>query len=141
MLFQGELALTVADQAPHLADLRREGLHRHRYLDLLWGRSAAVWFSSEASFAEVRSHLRRFFLVRDESGREVFFRYYDPRVLREFLPACTWDELVSFFGPVAVFYCEGDEPTMMHRFTLDPSRGALHEGTELVALPRRLVRS
>ena len=32
------------------------------------------------------------------------FRFYDPRILRAFLPACTSDELRSFFGPVQRFY-------------------------------------
>ncbi len=44
---------------------------------------------------------------RDESGKKLFFRYYDPRILRAYLPSCTSTELAEFFGPVGRFLLEG----------------------------------
>jgi hypothetical protein len=33
-------------------------------------------------------------------GKIVYFRFYDPRVLRAYLTTCTDDEIRTFFGPV-----------------------------------------
>ncbi|MCK7502564.1 MAG: DUF4123 domain-containing protein [Comamonadaceae bacterium] len=48
----------------------------------------------------VRSICGEIFVVTDEEGQEYFFRYYDPRVIRTFLPTCTASELEEFFGVV-----------------------------------------
>jgi len=55
------------------------------------------------------SHLRRFLTVRTEKGKKLLFRFYDPRVLRLYLPTCTSTELNTFFGPVERFVCEGGD--------------------------------
>jgi hypothetical protein len=47
------------------------------------------------------------------------FRFYDPRVLRAFLPVCKSSELVQFFGPVAAFHCQTEEPGSVVSFTLE----------------------
>jgi len=46
----------------------------------------------------MRQHFRRFITVHDESGKPLLFRYYDPRVLRTFLPTCNAKELAEIFG-------------------------------------------
>ena len=48
----------------------------------------------------MRRHLRRFLLVKNEAGARCRFRFYDQRVLRAFLPSCTPEETVHFFGPL-----------------------------------------
>jgi len=40
----------------------------------------------------------------------LIFRYYDPRVLRAYLPTCSPAELNTFFGPVTAFITEGENP-------------------------------
>jgi hypothetical protein len=37
------------------------------------------------------------------------FRYYDPRVLRAFLPTCNAGELKTLFGDVDQFFIESKE--------------------------------
>ena len=51
-------------------------------------------------------------MVQDEGGQEYFFRYYDPRVLRKYLPTCTPEEVRSFFGPVRSFIAENNAPAL-----------------------------
>lgn len=67
----------------------------------------ASFFTAAAAFEGVRKHFCRFLLVQLENGKEVFFRFYDPRVLREFLPTTNSAELATFFGPVAEWIIEG----------------------------------
>ena len=54
-------------------------------------------------------HLRKIFIVEDDEGQEYFFRYYDPRVLRTFLPTCSKCQLDEFFGPIEVAICESSD--------------------------------
>ncbi len=46
--------------------------------------------------------------MQREGGGTLLFRYYDPRVLRIFLPTCTPAELREFFGPLSRLYAEAE---------------------------------
>ena len=48
------------------------------------------------------------FNVADEDGQTFFFRFYDPRVLRAFLPTCSPSQLTDFFGPVRAMIVESE---------------------------------
>jgi hypothetical protein len=50
----------------------------------------------------------------------MLFRYYDPRVLRAFLPTCTLEEANTFFGPVDAFVAEGHAGESLLRFRVTP---------------------
>jgi hypothetical protein len=108
-LYEGESGDSLAPVAPYLVQLSPGGA----LLDLLvtegWGRSWGVYLSSRADFAEVRRHLRRFLIVQHEDGRELYFRFYDPRVMRAFVPSCTLAEARDFFGPLDTIWSEEKE--------------------------------
>jgi hypothetical protein len=65
-----------------------------------------VLLASEAPFAEVRRHLRRYLVVETEEAQPLSFRFYDPRVLAPFLRSATAAEARRFFGPVTSFFAE-----------------------------------
>ena len=46
--------------------------------------------------------------VRDEGQRQLYFRFYDPRVLPVFLPTCDAEQRRQVFGPVEKLYCLSD---------------------------------
>ncbi len=72
----------------------------------------------------MRRHLRRFLLVEDdETGERFFFRFYDPRTLRVFLPTCTPRQREDFFGEVACWFAEGERGEV-ERFRARPEDGA-----------------
>jgi hypothetical protein len=108
-LYDGPRGVEIADFGPWLVELPRGT----PFLDLLvndgWGESWGVFLTSHSSFAEIRKQLRRHLLAKLPDGREVYFRYYDPRVLRTYLATCTPPELGGFFGPITnVFVESGD---------------------------------
>ena len=105
-LYAGEIGAGYAHVAPHLVALDPKGEFGARLFSQ-WGRSLGILLQSSASFDEVRTHLRKYLLVKDEGGARCRFRFYDPRVLRAFLPVCTSEEATQFFGPVARFFGEG----------------------------------
>jgi hypothetical protein len=55
-------------------------------------------------------------VVRDSSGNRLVFRYYDPRVLRVYLPTCVTAELRTVFGPIEGFWTESESPEKMLEF-------------------------
>ena len=48
-------------------------------------------------------------MAYNEEGTPFYFRYYDPRVLRRYLPSCNESELKILFGPVIRYCVEGEE--------------------------------
>lgn len=75
-----------------------------------------MFFFSDAKLKDLRKHFRKFLEVKRESGAKLVFRYYDPRVLRVYLPTCTPEERALVFGPVAEFLVEGHDPATLLRF-------------------------
>jgi hypothetical protein len=57
-------------------------------------------------------------MVKKEDGEQLYFRFYDPRVLRVFLPTCDRQQLSDFFGPVDYFVCEDEDPVSGMMFSL-----------------------
>lgn len=131
-LYEGMPGQQLAAFAPYLVSLPAGS----GFLDTLvregWGKSWGVYLTSDQSFKEVRKHLRRFLLVKTDGGEKLYFRYYDPRVLRVFLPTCNASELPRFFGPTRAFLIEGEEPDFL-RF--ETERGRLKQQTVRLARP------
>jgi hypothetical protein len=96
--------------APYLVQLDREDRFTRYLIDTGWSRSWATFLRTETGIKQLRRHLRDFLRVRDESGKRLIFRYYDPRVLRVYLPTCWPAELSTFFGPISAFITGGEDP-------------------------------
>jgi Domain of unknown function (DUF4123) len=92
--------------------LLRHGWHRH------W----AIFFRSDTGIQNLRLHFRDLLTVRDEKGKQLMFRYYDPRVLRAYLPTCLSRELRTVFGQVGVFIVPGDDPMTAILFGFDGTK-------------------
>lgn len=109
-LYDGDLPLEFRRTAPYLAELEPRNEETREILDLGWGNAWGVFLHADAEMEELKAHFRTLLTVRDEQGKMFFFRFYDPRVLRAYLPTCTREELKTVFGPVDAFLLEGDEP-------------------------------
>jgi hypothetical protein len=114
-LYEGPQAQELAAAAPYLLELPEDAAE---VLETLvhegWGRSWGIFLKSKLSFLEVRRHLRKHLLVQVEGVKKsVYFRFYDPRVLRLFLPSCTPAQTEEFFGPVQAFYAEGEDGKLL----------------------------
>jgi Domain of unknown function (DUF4123)/FHA domain len=115
-LYQGAKGEELACVAPYLVHLPKTSALLPKLIDASWGQSWGVYLTSSQSFSEIRKHLRRFLTVSAADGRKLFFRFYDPRVLRVYIPTCTTDERNALFGPVSCFLMEDDEPDQLLLF-------------------------
>jgi len=121
-LYAGRLGALLDDVAPHLVALELQSPLLEWWLERA-GRNYGILLQSKASFDELRKHFRRFLMVKNEAGKKYRFRFYDPRILRAFLPVCTQAELEDFFGPVRCYYTPDRTGTSVLAFSLE--RGTL----------------
>lgn len=126
-LYRGDLPWQLALAAPYLVQLDSDDKLTNQILDS-WGKSWGIFLHSASSMDRLRKHLRRFLQVKDEHGKTLLFRYYDPRVLRAYLPTCWTDELRTVFGPIDRFIVEAADPDEVLEFTME--RGKLVTKTQ-----------
>ncbi len=105
-LYEGAEADTIADYGPFLVSLDGNRGFLARLVEQGWGRSWGVYLTSPADLATIRHHLRRYLKVEIPTGQTALFRFYDPRVLREFFPLWSPAEQEAFLGPVACYAIE-----------------------------------
>jgi hypothetical protein len=115
-LYRGELPAALENAAPWLLRLTPGSAYTDELFARGWNESWGILLASRAPSRDLRRHLRRFLLARTEAGRKLLFRYYDPRVLRIYLPTCTPDELATFFGPISAMAAVGQKRGVFHVF-------------------------
>lgn len=118
-LLPGELEPDLAQVAPYLAVFQRDTPFAEWVLQEGWGQHWGIFAISRANLRTLRDHLRTFLTVYDPQLEPLDFRYYDPRVLRVYLPTCNALELRTVFGPVLRYLAEGEEPATLWKFWLD----------------------
>jgi hypothetical protein len=108
-LYRGKLPPELEQAAPYLVDLGG-GDHSftRRVLVEGWGASWGFFVVTPVEFFKLREHLRTLLRAQSEDGTKFMFRFYDPRVLRVYLPTCTPEELRIFFGPMTRIIVEDE---------------------------------
>jgi hypothetical protein len=109
-LYRGELAPDMAEVAPYLVRLELEHPFTEWLLTEGWGKHWGIFAQSMTGLKGVRTHFRKFLMVKDPEGNQIYFRFYDPRVLPVFLPTCNAEELQTLFGPLNCYLCEAGAP-------------------------------
>lgn len=116
-LYRGELEPDLAEVAPYLIRLEQNSPFTEMLIEEGWLKHWGIFLTSYANLTVVRQHLRKFLMVRHPDGRALYFRFYDPRVLKIFLPSCTKDELEQFFGPVKQYLAEDEDTSQCLSFS------------------------
>lgn len=116
-LYRGELDEELAACAPYLVKLEEDSEFTDWIVAEGWSNHWGIFASSDAEMKEVRKHFRTFLIVKDPDGKQIYFRYYDPRVLRIFLPTCLPHELDQLFGPLSAYHCEDEDPGNLLSFS------------------------
>ena len=115
-LFRGELDPELALVAPYLVTVQPGHPFTEWLLQEGWGQHWGVCAISQADFRDLRMHLRTFLKVYGPDLKPLYFRYYDPRVLRVYLPTCNELELQTMFGPVLRYIVEDEDPVALLKF-------------------------
>lgn len=115
-LFEGTMDVQSYGVSGFLVECKKESALYQWMVGEAWGDSCSIFFTSKASFDELFKHFQQFNRVYLEDDEVVLFRYYDPRVLRVYLPTCNPDEVEVFFGEVESFFTEGEEASEIWEF-------------------------
>jgi pSer/pThr/pTyr-binding forkhead associated (FHA) protein len=108
-LYDGVEGETLAHVAPYLVRLSPDGRLLSSLVREGWGKRWGIYLTSPQPFTSVRRHLRRYLMVERQDKKErMYFRFYDPAVLRVFLPASTVLQRAELFGAVEEFIFEGE---------------------------------
>lgn len=125
-LYSGQSRIELAEVSPYIGIIEKTEDFLEEMLENSSVRSSLVLLSSAEELDLVRAHLRKFLTIALESGALMYFRYYDPRILRDFLPTCDSKQLREFFGPIDAFGVQGDVNKGWLIFSL--RNGELHTG-------------
>jgi len=128
-LYEGPQGAKLAQVAPYLVRLKKDSILLEKLVRDGWGESWGVYLTCASEFNEVRRHLRHFLEVMLPEGEQVYFRYYDPRVLRVYLPTCTFEETDSFFGPIQNYLMEDEDHSLLQ--FANRGRGAVKTAVKL----------
>lgn len=107
-LYRGTLIPALAKVAPYQVILERESGFTHWLLQKGWGRHWGIFALGRADWRAMREHLSALTVAYSPDQQPLYFRYYDPRVLRVYLPTCDTDELWALFGPITCLLCEDE---------------------------------
>jgi len=121
-LYKGETIEALADVAPYLVNLSKDNSPNKDLIQWIcqncWGESCCILVYSEEYLDQLFEHFNQFIIVSDESKKSFYFRFYDPRVLKVYLPTCNEEELKLFFGNVHQFVMEDDSTDSMFSYSL-----------------------
>ena len=117
-LFRGKLEPDVAEVAPYLIGLLPGTHFTNWILGKNLGENRGIFAHCRHSLNEMRRHFRSLITVQNERGNPMIFRFYDPRVIRPFLPTCETEELKIFFGKVTDYFVEGEDKESLVNFSL-----------------------
>ncbi len=119
-LYAGQQTGALAALAPRLFPCSLKSPFGLWCLKNGWGCSWGIYLKSPLQIQELQAHFRNFLKVQTDSGKSLFFRFYDPRVLRIFLPTCSNAQLQEFFGSaIEYFILEDEDPAFALRFWLE----------------------
>jgi uncharacterized protein DUF4123/FHA domain-containing protein len=116
-LYEGPQGAQLAHFAPYLIRVPHKSPLLFTLVRQAWSKSWGVFLTCDMPLKDLRTHFRHFLTVKLPDGQQVYFRYYDPRVLRLFLPTCLPEETTQFFGPVKHFLMEAEDPKLALHFT------------------------
>lgn len=117
-LYLGHTEDLLTTVAPYLFAYQPESEFGKWLFEKGWGNAWGVFVEADVRIEDLRTHFRKFLLIKTEDDKELYFRFYDPRVLRMFLPTCNAYQLKEFFGPIKKFTMENDNASMALEFTL-----------------------
>lgn len=118
-LYEGVKGEALDDVAPRLVRLGPDARLLAQLVREGWGRRWGIFAEGHVPPKDLRRHLRRFLVAEDDVTQErLYFRFYDPGVLRSLWPTCSRRQLEALIGPLRAFLVEGERGEVL-RLTAD----------------------
>lgn len=108
-LFDGAAYDDLADVAPWVIQIDPFGDVLDWYLDKGWGQNWGVFVQTALPLARLKTRLKSHLYVSSEDQGKMFFKFYRPRTLRDYLHAFEPEQLASFFFKLEAYVVEGTD--------------------------------
>ncbi len=131
-LYEGDSEKFLGSVAPWLFSFDQQSEFAKWLLRNARGNSWGIFLRSSTDPQKLYQHLRKFLIVQSEEGKEMYFRYYDPRVMRVFLPTCEPPQLKEFFGPVEGFLAENEQGLLVEYALLNGKLAYTETGLDVL---------
>ncbi len=101
-LFRGELPFDLAEAAPYLVKLEKDNKFSDWLLNESVEEPCCIYAQTTVigDFIQLRKHFRSFLRVKAPEDKNLLFRYYDPRVMKTYLPTCTPEDNEIIFNGI-----------------------------------------
>ena len=116
-LYKGRKEEPMWDATPYLVRCVRDSEFFNWVIERGWGDSWGIFLISKLGLEDLCKHFQEFLVVQDTDGKQMYFRFYDPRILPLFLSNCTREETVEFFGPVTRVFAEDKGAEILRLFS------------------------
>ena len=114
-LFEGKKGQEMASVAPYLVSFETPD---HPLLQTLvekgWDNHWVTYLKCPGGFDAVRKQLRQSLRVKGSDGDYRLFRFYDPRVFKEYSPSFDNDQLTLFFGEITGYWVAESQQTAVN---------------------------
>ena len=129
-IFNEEFDIELKNVGPFIFKYSADSLFGKWIMDECIEKDFGILLVCDTDIIEIANHFRQFIRITTPDYILSYFRFYDPRVLRIFLPTCDAGQLREFFGPVTYYFCADDDPAFFLVYSL--RYGQLH--TERVSV-------
>lgn len=108
-LFDGEAREDLGHLAPWLVPLDRSSAVLEWFVETCLGKDRGIFLQAGPVARHVKSSLKRSLMVTDETGREMFFKFYRPSVLRSYFPELSADQRALMMRGMDAFWAESED--------------------------------
>ena len=106
-LYEGTQAQVLEAFAPYLVRLTENSKLLENVIAQWLGEELGVFRCQRRGFSIRAQTFRTFLMVNGPDGKRLYFRYYDPRVMRAYLPTCDAAENTIHFRPACCVSLRG----------------------------------
>lgn len=121
-LWSGQLAPDVEEVAPYMILLEKDSDFTTWLIKHGWQNHWNIFVKSALEPKAFRKQIRKLQLVRSPEGKTLFFRFYDPRVMENFLPTVDEAQHSELYENIQAFYFPLLNSNELVKATLDKSK-------------------
>lgn len=133
-LYPGDQSFALSDVAPYIVPLELNSDFTKWLINEGWGNHWGIYVAVEKGQSNLKTmteHFRKFMVIQNPENKSVYFRFYDPRVLRDYLPVFDPDQCDTMYGSIIAYYAVEDENSNILHFKYG-NQGLKVEKIELI---------
>lgn len=132
-LFTGPQEPDLQEVAPYLVELRAGEPFTEWVLTHGFGEHWGIFLRARLALDQARRRFRKLLFARSADGDPLFFRYYDPRVFRGYIPTCVGPDRWPWFDDIECYLAEAEPANCLLRISAGTDEHVLIEERHLVA--------